>query len=96
MDVVRGDFIWNVHKEKANVLKHRVDFHCAIRAFCDPGRKIFEDEEHSVQEDRFFCLGKVDGRVLTVRFVFRDKLIRIIGAGYWRKGRGIYEQEEDR
>ena len=29
---------------------------------------------------------------MTVRFTWRDGQIRIFGAGYWRKGRKIYEQ----
>jgi hypothetical protein len=31
--------------------------------------------------------------ILTVRFTYRREVIRIIGAGYWRKGREIYERE---
>lgn len=34
----------------------------------------------------------MDG-VLTVRFTYRQQTIRIIGAGYWRKGKAIYEQQ---
>jgi len=30
---------------------------------------------------------------MTVRFTYRHDMIRIIGAGYWRKGKAIYEQE---
>jgi hypothetical protein len=30
---------------------------------------------------------------MTVRFTWREQRIRIIGAGYWRKGRTICEQE---
>jgi hypothetical protein len=30
---------------------------------------------------------------MTVRFTFRDEVIRIFGAGYWRNGRKIYEKE---
>jgi uncharacterized DUF497 family protein len=48
---------------------------------------------HEKGEKRFFCLGMVDGGVLTVRFSFRRKRIRIYGAGYWRKGRKRYAQE---
>ena len=44
-------------------------------------------------EDRFFCFGKVKGGVMTVRFTYREGIIRIIGAGYWRKGKKIYEKE---
>lgn len=31
--------------------------------------------------------------VLTVRFTYRQHRIRIIGAGYWRKGRAVYEAQ---
>jgi uncharacterized protein len=31
--------------------------------------------------------------ILTVRFTYQDEVIRIIGAGYWRKGKRIYEEE---
>ena len=44
-------------------------------------------------EERFYCFGEVDGGVLTVRFTYRASVIRIIGAGYWRKGKAIYERE---
>lgn len=33
---------------------------------------------------------------MTVRFTYRHRLIRIIGAGYWRNGKKIYEQEKIR
>ena len=29
---------------------------------------------------------------MTVRFTWRDRKIRIFGAGYWRKGKAIYEK----
>jgi hypothetical protein len=29
---------------------------------------------------------------VTVRFTYREGVIRIYGAGYWRKGRKIYEE----
>jgi hypothetical protein len=37
----------------------------------------------------------VDGGVMTVRFTYRDGRIRIFGAGYWRKGKQVYEQQND-
>lgn len=30
---------------------------------------------------------------LTVRFAYREGVIRIIGAGYWRRGKKIYEEQ---
>jgi hypothetical protein len=35
-------------------------------------------------------MDKVGDGIMTVRFTFRERKIRIIGAGYWRKGRDIY------
>ena len=90
-----SSFVWDARKEAANVQKHGVDFHTAAKAFRDPQRKIFTDSRHSLEEPRYFCIGKVDGRVLTVRFVYRAGKIRIIGAGYWRKGAHYYGQEQE-
>jgi pyruvate ferredoxin oxidoreductase gamma subunit len=35
--------------------------------------------------------GRVADGILTVRFTYRGNVIRIIGAGYWRKGKKLYE-----
>jgi hypothetical protein len=35
----------------------------------------------------------VGAGVRTVRFTYRENVIRILGAGYWRKGKRIYERE---
>ena len=72
---------------------HGVDFNFAQRAFKDSYRIIAEDMAHSEEEKRYFCIGKVNGSILMVRFTWRDKRIRIFGAGYWRKGKQIYEKE---
>jgi uncharacterized DUF497 family protein len=69
-------------------------FVCAgAEAFFDPHRVIAEDMEHSGGEPRYFCFGMVAGAVVTVRFTYRANRIRIFGAGYWRKGKQIYEQQ---
>jgi uncharacterized DUF497 family protein len=83
-------FIWDMNKSIKNVLKHGVSFEIAQKAFFDEKRKIFSDEKHSRFEKRYYCYGLVDGEILTVRFTIRKDNIRIIGAGYWRKGRKIY------
>ena len=37
----------------------------------------------------------VDGKILTVRFAIKnDSIVRIIGAGYWRKGKNDYENRD--
>lgn len=86
-------FEWDALKNEQNREKHGVSFFDAQYAFADPQRVIIEDLSHSKNEERFFCLGKVKGGVMTVRFTERQGRIRIIGAGYWRKGRNIYDQE---
>jgi len=86
-------FEWDANKEKANIAKHGVDFSQASKAFDDPARVIAVDTRHSAGELRLFCYGKVNEVVLTVRFTARRGVARIIGAGNWRKGRKIYEQE---
>lgn len=91
MDRQAGSFVWDVEKEVANIHKHGVDFETAARAFKDPRRKIYVDERHGETEERLFCLGKVEGKIMTVRFTYREGRIRIFGAGYWRKGRRYYE-----
>lgn len=83
-------FEWNETKNKQNQEKHDVSFELAQYAFADPQRIIAEDVNHSQNENRYYCFGKVREGIITVRFTFRDNAIRIIGAGYWRKGRKIY------
>ncbi|MFH1262839.1 MAG: BrnT family toxin [Pseudomonadota bacterium] len=92
MDFVVGIFEWDVEKERGNVEKHGVDFLMAMQAFLDEERLIATDELHSEREPRFFCVGQAKGQVLTVRFTRRGRRIRILGAGYWRKGRALYEK----
>jgi len=86
-------FEWDAAKNQANRLKHGVSFAGAQAAFFDPDRVIAEDLGHSGAEPRYFCFGMVAGGVMTVRFTFRAGRIRIFGAGYWRKGKRIYEQQ---
>lgn len=86
-------FIWDTRKEWLNLQKHGVDFVTASKVFLDPERKVFVDSRHGRGEERFFCVGRVGGKILTVRFVYREGEIRIFGAGYWRKGRAYYEKE---
>ena len=91
--MAKASFEWDDAKDAANQRKHGVSFALAQLAFMDPKRVILEDLSHSGDETRFYCLGWVAEGVLTVRFTYRDERIRIIGAGYWRKGKRVYEQE---
>jgi uncharacterized protein len=90
--MTQPSFEWDPDKDEANQEKHGVAFTEAQLAFLDPKRVIARDLTHSTaREKRFYCFGQVGGGVLTVRFTYRNQVIRIIGAGYWRKGKKVYE-----
>src|SRR6185436_12508933 len=72
-------FEWDTKKDGENQEKHGVSFAMAQFAFADPGRVIAEDLSHSSSEKRHYCFGWIDGGILTVRFTFRDDVIRIFG-----------------
>ena len=93
MERQKPSFEWDVDKNQSNQDKHGVSFSLAQFAFADPKRVILEDLEHSRDEKRYYCLGKVAEGIMTVRFTYRAGIIRIFGAGYWRKGRRIYENQ---
>ncbi|CAN2046007.1 BrnT family toxin [Candidatus Magnetomoraceae bacterium gMMP-13] len=89
------NFEWDETKNQLNKDKHGVSFEYAQYAFADPQRVILEDIKHSQDEKRYFCIGKVENGILTVRFTYRKNKIRIFGSIYWRKGRNIYETENN-
>ncbi len=88
-----SDFEWDSAKDQRNQKKHGVSFALAQHAFLDHKRVLLEDLEHGGAEKRYYCLGKVAEGIMTVRFTYRKNKIRIFGAGYWRKGKKIYEKE---
>jgi uncharacterized protein len=88
-------FEWDSKKNTINIEKHGISFFEAQRAFLDPHRIIAQDIDHSTKtEVRYYCFGKVDEEIITVRFIYKDQIIRIFGAGYWRKGKKIYEKAQ--
>jgi uncharacterized DUF497 family protein len=91
--LAKPSFEWDARKDAENQAKHGVPFVLAQHAFADPRRVIAEDARHSTKEKRYFCFGRLGEGVLTVRFTHRLGIVRIFGAGYWRKGKVIYERE---
>ena len=89
-----SNFEWNEAKNLESQQKHGVTFYQAQHAFLDENRIIAKDTTHSQEEQRYYCFGlnKEQSGILTVRFTYRSGRIRIIGAGYWRKGKKVYEQ----
>jgi len=87
-------FEWNEAKDLSNQRKHGVSFNEAQYAFLDENRVIAEDLNHRSNEQRYYCFGLNEGGngIITARFTYRSGRIPIIGAGYWRKGKKIHEQ----
>ena len=91
--MVRASFDWDEDKDREMERKHGVSFEVAQLAFADAKRVIAEDASHGQTEKRYYCFGQVGSGILTVRFTYRGGIIRIIGAGYWRRGKKIYERQ---
>ncbi|HMO05365.1 MAG TPA: BrnT family toxin [Kiritimatiellia bacterium] len=86
-------FDWDTAKDRRNQQKHGISFSLAQRAFADPKRVVLLDMEHSAEERRYYCIGCVGPGIMTVRFTLRGHVIRIFGAGYWRKGKKLYDEQ---
>jgi uncharacterized DUF497 family protein len=78
---IDADFEWEAAKDRVNRVKHGIGFELAQQAFLDPSRVIAEDLDHGGEEQRYFCFGRVEGAIMTVRFTWRNRKIRIFGAG---------------
>ncbi len=91
--MAKARFEWDAKKDAENQRKHGVSFTKAQLAFADPDRVLAEDLSHSSSEKRYYCFGRVEGGIMTVRFTYRADVIRVFGAGYWRKGKETYERE---
>ncbi len=92
---IETSFEWDEDKSIQNLLKHGVSFDEAQYVFLDKDLVIAEDHTHSHLEARYFAVGldRAGTGVLTVRFTWRGQIIRIFGAGYWRKGKVTYEEK---
>lgn len=88
-------FEWDHGKGLANQAKQGVSFGSSQYAFADNKRVILVDATHSTQDEtRYDCIGKVGEGILTVRFTYRERRIRIFGAGYWRRGKQVHEEQD--
>lgn len=93
LTMIKARFQWDAKKDGENQDQHGASFTAAQFSFADPCRVIAEDCSHSAIEQRHFCFAQVGAGMLTVRLTYRDNIIRILGAGYWRKGKQIDERE---
>lgn len=76
-------FDWDENKNKINLKKHGIDFEEAKTVFYDDDAIMFDDPEHSAEEERFLILGITKYENLCiVSHCYRDgdNIIRIISA----------------
>jgi uncharacterized protein len=74
-------FSWDERKALANERKHRIRFEEAVTVFLDPLARLFDDPDHSANEDRFLLVGhSLGGNALVVVHGDRAGTIRIISA----------------
>ena len=76
-------FEWDENKNNINIAKHGIGFAEACSTFYDDEALLFDDPDHSEDEDRFLLIGMSRfTRVLTVSHCYRmdGEVIRIISA----------------
>ena len=76
-------FSWDPKKNLTNVQKHGISFEEAQTVFYDENARLFSDNEHSKEEERFILLGFSQIlRLLVVCHCYRqsDEEIRIFSA----------------
>ena len=81
MDELR--FEWNPNKAKTNIEKHGISFEEAATVFADEQAILFDDPDHSEDEDRSILLGfSAMAKMLIVCHCLREEgnVIRIISA----------------
>jgi uncharacterized protein len=87
-------FEWNRSKAVSNLSKHGVSFQEALTAFADPLARIFDDEDHSIEEQREIIIGhSAKERLLVVCFTAQGESVRIFSARKaTRRERKEYEE----
>ena len=75
------EFEWDRAKARENLKKHGVAFDEALTVFADPLARIFDDPDHSENEQRELIVGhSAQQRLLVVSFTDRQPRTRIISA----------------
>ena len=76
-------FEWDENKNQINIKKHGIDFEEAKTVFYDDNAVVFDDPEHSIEEERFLILGLSENEKLCIVshcYHANDDIIRLISA----------------
>ena len=74
-------FEWDENKNRTNQQKHGISFDEAQKVFYDENAILFDDPDHSKEEERFLIIGvTTNEKICIVSHCYRDNIIRIISA----------------
>ena len=76
-------FEWDPNKNETNIKKHGLSFETAKEVFYDELAILFDDPDHSDDEERFLIIGETKTeQICIVSHCYRDSenIIRIISA----------------
>jgi hypothetical protein len=93
------NFEWDLNKARENVRKHGVSFEEAASVFGDDDALMYDDVDHSDEEDRFIIVGmSAHERVLLAVYTIRYKdTVRIINSRHpTRQEKRAYEDHKAR
>lgn len=96
INIERIHFEWDENKNIKNKTKHGIDFKEASSVFYDDYAIVFDDPDHSDNEERFLIIGmSVKTRICIVSHCTRnnDSIIRIISARKATKHEAIIYSE---
>ena len=88
-------FQWDEGNSDKNWDKHKVSKSECEQAFFNLPIVIADDTRHSINENRWYILGRTDtDRLLFIVFTIREKLVRVISARDMnKKEREIYNEQ---
>lgn len=76
-------FEWDENKNQTNQRKHGISFEEASEVFEDESAILFDDPDHSIDEDRFLIIGMIKStKICIISHCYRnnDSVIRLISA----------------
>ena len=76
-------FEWDPKKDAINRKKHGISFEDAKAVFYDEFAILFDDPDHSADEDRFLIIGEIESEqncIVSHCYRSNDNVIRIISA----------------
>lgn len=88
------EFEWDKNKALTNLSKHGVSFDEAKTVFQDPFYIVFDDPDHSFEENRCVAIGQsAQGRLLFISYTERRNRVRLISTRkVTRSEKELYEE----